>query len=150
MRRNCMKLTRRPCEAQIPTATILAEAPIRVALPPRVPPVSYTHLDVYKRQFQGRDYYVRQFRDMKIILDIQLLAPVLVEFGAACGETLARAHARTGDAVAISAYLGKSSRFATALGDFARLYADQNERDHAQLVRAIATGAVERLSLIHI
>ena len=80
---------------------------------------------------------------MKIILDIELLAPILVEFAAACGETLARAHARTGDAVAISAYLGKSSRFATSLRDFARLYADQNERDHAQLKRAIAAGAVE-------
>jgi uncharacterized protein (DUF2252 family) len=92
--------------------------------------------------FRGRDYYVRQFRDMKIILDIKLLAPCLVEFAAACGETLARAHARSGDAVAISAYLGKGSQFATALRDFARLYADQNERDHAQLERAIAAGTV--------
>ncbi|TLD45460.1 MAG: hypothetical protein FAZ92_02273 [Accumulibacter sp.] len=92
--------------------------------------------------FRGRDYYVRQFRDMKIILDIKLLAPCLVEFAAACGETLARAHARSGDAVAISAYLGKGSQFATALRDFARLYADQNERDHAQLQRAIAAGTV--------
>jgi len=92
--------------------------------------------------FQGRDYYVRQFRDMKIILDIELLAPCLVEFAAACGETLARAHARSGDAVAISAYLGKGSQFATALRDFANLYADQNERDHAQLERAIAAGTV--------
>ncbi|MGB8143859.1 MAG: DUF2252 family protein, partial [Chromatiaceae bacterium] len=93
--------------------------------------------------FQGRDYYVRQFRDMKIILDIQLLAPVLVEFATACGETLARAHARTGDAVAISAYLGQGAQFITALRDFARQYADQNERDHAQLQRAIAAGRVE-------
>ena len=92
--------------------------------------------------FQGRDYYVRQFRDMKIILDIKLLAPCLVEFAAACGETLARAHARSGDAVAISAYLGKGSQFATALCHFARVYADQNERDHAQLERAIAAGTV--------
>ena len=104
---------------------------------------SATDIFVGWGSFQGRDYYVRQFRDMKIILDIELLAPILVEFAAACGETLARAHARTGDAVAISAYLGKSSRFATALRDFARLYADQNERDHAQLKRAIAAGAVE-------
>ncbi len=92
--------------------------------------------------FQGRDYYVRQFRDMKIILDIKLLAPFLVELAAACGETLARAHARTGDAVAISSYLGSSAQFATALCDFARLYADQNERDHAQLERAIAAGTL--------
>ncbi|HAS50534.1 MAG TPA: DUF2252 domain-containing protein [Gammaproteobacteria bacterium] len=104
---------------------------------------SATDIFVGWGSLQGRDYYVRQFRDMKIILDIELLAPILVEFAAACGETLARAHARTGDAVAISAYLGKSSRFATALRDFARLYADQNERDHAQLKHAIAAGAVE-------
>lgn len=93
--------------------------------------------------FQGRDYYVRQFRDMKIVPDIQLLAPVLVEFATACGETLARAHARSGDAVAISAYLGQGAQFVTALRDFARRYADQNERDHAQLQRAIAAGTVE-------
>ncbi|MBP6582933.1 MAG: DUF2252 family protein, partial [Chromatiaceae bacterium] len=72
-----------------------------------------------------------------------LLAPVLVEFATACGETLARAHARSGDAVAISAYLGQGAQFVTALRDFARRYADQNERDHAQLQRAIAAGTVE-------
>jgi uncharacterized protein (DUF2252 family) len=103
---------------------------------------SATDIFVGWGSFQGRDYYVRQFRDMKIVLDIELIAPVLVEFAAACGETLARAHARTGDAVAISAYLGDGSKFATALCDFARLYADQNERDHAQLERAIAAGTV--------
>jgi hypothetical protein len=54
----------------------------------------------------------------------------------------ARAHARLGDAVAISAYLGKGSQFATALRDFARIYALQNERDHAQLERAIAADTV--------
>ncbi len=104
---------------------------------------SATDIFVGWGSFQGRDYYVRQFRDMKIVPDIELLGPVLVEFATACGETLARAHARSGDAVAISAYLGKGSRFITALRDFARLYADQNERDHAQLQRAIAAGTVE-------
>jgi uncharacterized protein (DUF2252 family) len=104
---------------------------------------SATDIFVGWGSFQGRDYYVRQFRDMKIVPDIQLLAPVLVEFATACGETLARAHARTGDAVAISAYLGKGAPFVTALRDFARQYADQNERDHAQLQRAIAAGRVE-------
>lgn len=104
---------------------------------------SATDMFVGWGSFQGRDYYVRQFRDMKIILDIDLLAACLVEFAAACGETLARAHARSGDAVAISAYLGKNAQFATALRDFARLYADQNERDHAQLGQAIAAGTVE-------
>jgi uncharacterized protein (DUF2252 family) len=91
----------------------------------------------------GRDYYVRQFRDMKIIPTTDLIAPRLAEFATACGETLARAHARTGDPVAIDAYIGKGQKFAAAMGRFARAYADQNERDHAQLVSAIASGAVE-------
>ena len=87
-----------------------------------------------------KDYYVRQFRDMKIIPTTELIAPRLVEFATACGETLAKAHARTGDPVAIDGYIGKGPSFATAIGRFARLYADQNERDHAQLVSAIAAG----------
>jgi uncharacterized protein (DUF2252 family) len=93
----------------------------------------------------GRDYYVRQFRDMKIIPSTDLIAPRLSEFATACGETLARAHARTGDPVAIDAYMGKGPKFTAAIGRFARRYADQNERDHAQLVRAIAAGEVESL-----
>lgn len=104
---------------------------------------SATDIFVGWGSFEGQDYYVRQFRDMKIVPNIELLAPVLVEFATACGETLARAHARSGDAVAISAYLGKGSQFVTALRDFARRYADQNERDHAQLKRAIAAGRVQ-------
>jgi uncharacterized protein (DUF2252 family) len=91
----------------------------------------------------GRDYYVRQFRDMKIIPTTELIAPRLVEFATACGETLARAHARTGDPVAIDSYIGRGRKFAASIDQFARLYADQNERDHAQLVRAIASGGVE-------
>jgi len=93
----------------------------------------------------GRDYYVRQFRDMKIIPTTDLIAPRLVQFATACGKTLARAHARTGDPVAIDAYIGKGAKFAAAIGRFACRYADQNERDHAQLVRAIAAGTVESL-----
>jgi hypothetical protein len=90
----------------------------------------------------GRDYYVRQFRDMKIIPSVDLIGPRLAEFATACGEALARAHARTGDPVAIDGYIGKGSAFVDAIGRFAHLYADQNERDHAQFVNAIATGAV--------
>ena len=67
------------------------------------------------------------------------------EFAAACGGTLARAHARTGDPVAIDGYIGKGAGFAAGIGRFARLYADQNERDHAQLARAIAAGTVPSL-----
>jgi hypothetical protein len=91
----------------------------------------------------GNDYYVRQFRDMKIIPSTELIAPRLVEFATACGGTLARAHARTGDPMAINSYIGKNQRFTEAIGEFARRYAGQNDRDHAQLVNAIAAGKVE-------
>jgi uncharacterized protein (DUF2252 family) len=90
----------------------------------------------------GKDYYVRQFRDMKIIPSTDLIAPRLAEFATACGETLARAHARSGDPAAISGYIGKGQNFTAAIGRFARLYADQNERDHAQLTGALAAGAL--------
>jgi len=93
----------------------------------------------------GKDYYVRQFRDMKIIPTTDLIAPRLAQFATACGETLARAHARTGDPMAIHAYIGNGAKFAAAMTKFAVLYADQNDRDHAQLVSAIADGTVESL-----
>jgi hypothetical protein len=104
---------------------------------------SATDIFVGWGSLHGRDYYVRQFRDMKIIPKTETVAPRLAEFATACGETLARAHARTGDAAAIDAYLGKSPAFTSSIGQFAGLYADQNDRDHAQLVRAIAAGDVE-------
>ncbi len=104
---------------------------------------SATDIFVGWGSLHGKDYYVRQFRDMKIIPTTDLIAPRLLEFATACGETLARAHARTGDPVAIDAYIGKGRKFTAEIGRFAGLYADQNERDHAQLVRAIASGAVE-------
>jgi len=104
---------------------------------------SATDIFVGWGSLHGRDYYVRQFRDMKIIPKTELIAPRLAVFGTACGEALARAHARTGDPVAIDGYLGKGAVFGTAVSRFAAAYADQNERDHAQLVRAIVTGAVE-------
>ena len=91
----------------------------------------------------GHDFYVRQFRDMKVIPDGERIAPHLVEFATACGKVLARAHARTGDPVAIAAYIGKGRGFDQALGDFAVAYADQNERDHRQLVESIAGGSIE-------
>jgi uncharacterized protein (DUF2252 family) len=106
---------------------------------------SATDIFVGWGSLHGRDYYVRQFRDMKIIPTTDLIAPRLTEFATACGETLARAHARTGDPVAIDGYLGKGPKFTAAISEFARQYADQNERDHTQLVRAIAAGAVEGL-----
>ena len=90
---------------------------------------------------EGRHYYVRQFRDMKIVPKIELIGPSLVEFATACGETLARSHARTGDAASISAYMGRSPKFARSISSFAERYADQNDRDHARLVASLAEAA---------
>ncbi|MBL8432811.1 MAG: DUF2252 family protein, partial [Dechloromonas sp.] len=77
------------------------------------------------------------------IPSIGLVAPYLVEVATVCGEALARAHARTADPAAISGYIGKGDKFARAIKDFAFRYADQNDRDHAQLVAAIADGVIE-------
>jgi uncharacterized protein (DUF2252 family) len=104
---------------------------------------SATDIFVGWGSLDGNDYYVRQFRDMKIIPTTELIAPRLAEFATACGETLARAHARTGDPVAIDGYIGTGPGFTAAISRFAQLYGDQNERDHAQLATAIARGAVE-------
>ncbi len=90
----------------------------------------------------GTAYYVRQFRDMKVIPDGALIAPRLAAFGEACGAVLARAHARTGDAAAIDAYIGKSGRFDDSLGEFSVRYADQTAVDHGQLVAAAENGAI--------
>ena len=88
----------------------------------------------------GYEFYVRQFRDMKVIPDSARIAPRLVQFASACGEVLARAHARTGDAAAIHGYIGRGEAFDEAMAAFAFSYAEQNARDHAQLQRAVAAG----------
>jgi hypothetical protein len=106
---------------------------------------SATDIFVGWGSLRGRDYYIRQFRDMKIIPTTELIAPRLAEFATACGGALARAHARTGDPVAIDSYIGKGGKFTAEIGRFARRYAGQNETDHAQLVRAIAAGTVQSL-----
>ncbi len=89
------------------------------------------------------DFYVRQFRDMKVIPRADLVAPRLAEFATASGQVLARAHARTGDPIAIDAYIGKGRQFDQALGEFASSYARQTARDHQQLKDAVANGAIE-------
>jgi len=104
---------------------------------------SATDIFVGWGSLNGQDYYVRQFRDMKIIPTTDLIAPRLLEFATACGGTLARAHARTGDPVEIDAYIGNGAKFTAEIGRFAASYADQNERDHAQLVSAIEAGTIE-------
>ncbi len=91
----------------------------------------------------GRPYYIRQLWDAKGSGDPDQMDPVgLAHYGALCAWALARAHARTGDAVAISAYLGKSRTFDEAVAAFAQRYADQAELDHTLLVEAAASGRV--------
>jgi uncharacterized protein (DUF2252 family) len=88
-----------------------------------------------------RDFYVRQLWDGKGSTDIEAMPPSAMEvYARLCAWTLARAHARSGDAIAIGAYLGGGKPFDRALAEFARLYADQNERDHAALREAIDSG----------
>ena len=92
---------------------------------------------------QARDYYVRQLRDWKFSVEIEALPPAgLRTYGTICGWTLARAHARSGDRIAIAAYLGGSDVFDRAITEFAAAYADQNERDHEALVKAVASGRI--------
>jgi uncharacterized protein (DUF2252 family) len=90
-----------------------------------------------------RDFYVRQLRDWKFSLDIETMLPEGIRmYGALCGWTLARAHARSGDRIAIAAYLGNSDVFDRAIAKFATAYADQNERDHQALVDAVKSGRI--------
>jgi predicted alpha/beta hydrolase len=92
---------------------------------------------------QRRDFYLRQLRDWKGSAETANMTPSTMSiYGELCGWTLARAHARSGDRVAIAAYLGSSSAFETATREFASTYADQNERDYRVLVDAIASGRV--------
>jgi len=92
---------------------------------------------------RSRDFYVRQLRDWKFSVEIALLRPEgLQMYGALCGWTLARAHARSGDRIAIASYLGGSDVFDRAIAKFATAYADQNERDHQALVDAVKSGRI--------
>ena len=92
---------------------------------------------------QQRDFYIRQLRDWKFSVAIEALVPRGMRiYGELCGWTLARAHARSGDRIAIAAYLGGSDVFDQAITRFAAAYADQNERDHKALVDAVASGRI--------
>jgi hypothetical protein len=90
----------------------------------------------------GKDFYVRQFRDGKVIPKGETIADRLAKFAAACGRVMARAHARSGDAAAIADYLGTGAKVANAVTAFAFAYADQNQSDHAQLAGAVADGSI--------
>jgi uncharacterized protein (DUF2252 family) len=90
---------------------------------------------------QVRDFYIRQLRDWKGSADVDnMLAPVMRLYAKVCGATLARAHARSGDRIAIASYLGKSDAFDRAIADFSSTYADQNERDYQALLEAVNSG----------
>ncbi|UXY27158.1 DUF2252 domain-containing protein [Streptomyces sp. HUAS TT20] len=93
---------------------------------------------------QGRAYYWRQLRDMKGSADVAGITPAgLVEYAGLCGTALARAHARSGDRIAIAGYLGITDVFDRAVADFAQTYADQTTADHTALTTAITAGVVQ-------
>jgi uncharacterized protein (DUF2252 family) len=92
---------------------------------------------------EEKDFYIRQLWDAKGSAEIELMDPAgLTAYARICGWTLARAHARSGDRIAIAAYLGKSESFDRAMASFAELYADQNDRDYRALQEAASSGRV--------
>jgi uncharacterized protein (DUF2252 family) len=92
---------------------------------------------------QARDFYVRQLRDWKGSAEIEQMAPAgMSAYGRLCGWTLARAHARSGDRIAIASYLGGGPSFERAIVDFSEAYAEQNKRDYDALARAAKTGRI--------
>ena len=92
----------------------------------------------------GRHLYVRQLKDMKIKMPVEVYTPsVMRQYAEACGWTLARAHARSGEPAKISGYLGKSDAFDQAVADFSVAYAEQSERDHETLMKAVREGKLE-------
>jgi uncharacterized protein (DUF2252 family) len=106
--------------------------------------------DIYLGWTKGvdvnRHFYWRQLRDMKASADVEAMAPLGLGFYAGiCGWTLARAHARSGDPIAIAAYLGKGDQFDRSITDFAKRYADQNELDYQAFADAIRSGRLEAL-----
>jgi Uncharacterized protein conserved in bacteria (DUF2252) len=91
-----------------------------------------------------RDFYVRQLKDWKFSAPIEQMVPSGMRvYAGLCGWTPARAHARSGDRIALAAYLGRSGAFDQAIADFAETYADQNERDYAALQAAVKDGRAE-------
>jgi uncharacterized protein (DUF2252 family) len=94
-----------------------------------------------------RHFYLRQLNDAKIKPVIEIMKPInLKNYAGLCGRVLARAHARTGDPVVLTGYMGKSTAFEDALVDFSIVYAKQNERDHAALLAAVRNGKIEAQS----
>ena len=104
--------------------------------------------DIYLGWTKGADvtrhFYWRQLRDMKGSAEVESMAPVALTFYArTCGWTLARAHARSGDPIAIAAYLGASKQFDRSITDFSKRYAEQNELDYQAFADAVRSGRLE-------
>jgi uncharacterized protein (DUF2252 family) len=92
---------------------------------------------------QPRDFYARQLKDWKGSAEIEQMVPTaMATYGKVCGWTLARAHARSGDRIAIASYLGGGDSFDRAILEFAEAYADQNERDYQALASAVNSGRI--------
>jgi hypothetical protein len=93
---------------------------------------------------QPRDFYGRQLKDWKGSAEIEQMKPDgMSQYGKLCGWTLARAHARSGDRVAIAAYLGNGPTFDRALVEFSKAYAEQNDRDYKALAKAVDSGQID-------
>jgi uncharacterized protein (DUF2252 family) len=104
--------------------------------------LGWLHVDA-GQDGQERDFYGRQLKDWKGSAEIEQMLPSgMTAYGRLCGWTLARAHARSGDRIAIAAYLGKGTSFDRALVEFSRAYAEQNERDYRALAAAVKAGEI--------
>ena len=102
------------------------------------------HLPWLVQRTRGRDFYVRQLRDMKVSADVETMPPkVMRAYAMLCGLALARAHDKAGDAAMIAGYLGSSDQFDEAIGDYAVAYADEVERDYRTFVRAVRSGRLK-------
>jgi len=97
----------------------------------------------WTRSKGGRDFFIRQLRDVKISAQVEIFgAREMALYAHWCGRALALSHARAGSAAMLSGYMGKCDEFDEAIADFSMAYADQNEKDHAALRRAVRSGKV--------